>query len=58
MMTLVCESCDSKGKAAAVVDALQEQFGERAIRRGLWVEQELKEKEKKLEKTVSPPIMK
>ena len=38
-----------------MVDALQEQFGERAIRRGLWVEQELKEKEKKSEKTVSPP---
>ena len=58
MMNLFSESCDRKGRAAAVVDALQEQFGERAIRRGLWVVQELKEKEKKSEKTVSPPIMK
>ena len=57
-MNLFSEGRDRKGKAAAVVDALQEQFGERAIRRGLWVEQELKEKEKKSEKTVSPPIMK
>lgn len=58
MMNLFSESRDRKGKAAAVVDALQEQFGERAIRRGLWVEQELKEKEKKSEKTVISPIMK
>ena len=58
MMNLFSESCDRKGKAAAVVDALQEQFGERAIRRGLWVEQELKEKAKKSEKNSQPPIMK
>lgn len=58
MMNLFSESGDRKGKAAAVVDALQEQFGERAIRRGLWVEQELKEKAKKSEKNSQPPIMK